>query len=78
MCRGSFSKEAFPRAQQDRIDDQQDFIRKSMFDQRRCQRGATPEDKVRAILRLDAADVLDNVRSKALERPPFQDFPDGG
>ena len=57
-----------PRAQQDRIDDQQDFIHKPMFEQRRCQRGATPEDEVRAVLRLDAANALDDVRSKALER----------
>src|SRR6266852_6789204 len=63
-----------PRAQQDRIDDQQDFIRKPMFEQRRCQRGATPEDKVRAVLRLDAVNALDDVRSKALERAPFKTF----
>jgi len=63
-----------PRAQQDRIDDQQDFIRKPMFEQRRCQRGATREDKVRAVLRLDAANALDDVRSKALERAPFKTF----
>src|SRR5437667_12851402 len=45
-----------------------------MFEQRRCQRGATPEDKVRAVLRLDAANALDDVRSKALERAPFKTF----
>src|ERR1051325_9497692 len=45
-----------------------------MFEQRRCQRGATPEDKVRAVLRLDAANALDEVRSKALERAPFKTF----
>src|SRR3954470_20130718 len=45
-----------------------------MLEQRRCQRGATREDKVRAVLRLDAADVLDDVRSKALERAPFKTF----
>src|SRR5256885_2669042 len=33
-----------------------------------------PEDKVRAILRLDAANALDDVRSKALERAPFKTF----
>src|SRR6267142_7043361 len=43
-----------------------------MFEQRRCQRGATREDKVRAVLRLDAANALDDVRSKALERAPFK------
>ena len=43
-----------------------------MFEQRGCQRGATPEDKVRAVLRLDAANALDDVRSKALERAPFK------
>src|SRR5881392_2601755 len=45
-----------------------------MFEQHRCQRGATREDKVRAVLRLDAANALDNVRSKALERAPFKTF----
>src|SRR5216683_47501 len=63
-----------PRAQQDRIDDQQDFIRKPMFEQRRCQRGATRKDNVRAVLRLDAANALDDVRSEALGRPPFKTF----
>src|SRR5437762_12575584 len=43
-----------------------------MFEQRRCQRGATPEDEVRAVLRLDAANALDDVRSKAFERAPFK------
>src|SRR2546430_8413343 len=38
-------------------------IRKPMFEQRRCQRGATPKDKVRAVLRLDTANALDDVRS---------------
>jgi hypothetical protein len=45
-----------------------------MFEQRRCQRGATREDKARAVLRLDAANALDDVRSKALERAPFKTF----
>src|SRR5437667_4828672 len=45
-----------------------------MFEQRRCQRGATPEDKVRAVLRLDAANALDDVRSRALERAPSKTF----
>jgi hypothetical protein len=45
-----------------------------MFEQRRCQRGATPEDQVRAVLRLDAANALDEVRSKALERAPCKAF----
>src|SRR5437762_9204701 len=45
-----------------------------MFEQRRCQRGATPEDEVRAVLRLDAANALDDVRSKAFERAPFKTF----
>jgi hypothetical protein len=66
--RGSLRKEALSRAQQGRIDDQQDFIRKPMFEQRRCQRGATREDKGRAVLRLDGANALDDVPSKALER----------
>jgi hypothetical protein len=45
-----------------------------MFEQRRGQRGAAPEDKVRAVLRLDAANALDDVRPKALERAPFKTF----
>src|SRR5882762_5726756 len=45
-----------------------------MFEHRRCQRGAAREDKVRAVLRLDAATALDDVRSKALERAPFKTF----
>src|ERR1700680_1898284 len=45
-----------------------------MFDKRRCQRGAAREDKVRAVLRLDAANALDDVRSKAFERAPFKTF----
>src|SRR3989442_13102295 len=45
-----------------------------MFEQRRCQRGATPQDKVRAVLRLDTANALDDVRSKPLERTPFKTF----
>ena len=45
-----------------------------MFEQRRCQRRAAREDQVRAVLRLDAANALDDVRSKALERAPFQAF----
>src|ERR1700716_4761505 len=45
-----------------------------MFEQHRCQRRATPEDKVRAVLRLNAANALDDVRSKALERAPFKTF----
>src|SRR5436305_13898893 len=45
-----------------------------MFEQRRCQRGATPEDNVRAVLPLDAANALDDVRSKRLERAPFKTF----
>src|SRR5262245_24914636 len=45
-----------------------------MFEQRRCQCGATPENKVRAVLRLDAANTLDDVRSKAFEGAPFKAF----
>src|SRR2546423_2174057 len=43
-----------------------------MFEQRRCQRRAAPEDEVRAVLRLDAANVLNGVWAKPLERPPFK------
>src|SRR5208282_5884277 len=41
---------------------------------RRCQRGATPEDEVRPVLRLDAANALDDVRPNALERAPCKTF----
>src|SRR5258705_13126421 len=73
-CRGSLRKEALPRAQQDRIDGQQDVIREPMLEQRRCQRGAAPEDEIRAVLRLDAANARDDVRPEALERSPFKTF----
>src|SRR5436309_13490256 len=72
--RGSLRKEAFPRAQQDRIDGEQDFIREPMLEQRRCQRGAAPEDEVRAVLRLEAAKPQDDVRSEALARSPGKTF----
>jgi hypothetical protein len=39
-----------------------------------CQGGATREDKVWAVTRLDAANALDDVRSKALERAPLETF----
>src|SRR6266545_2799772 len=68
--RGSLRKEALPRAHQDRIDGQQDFIREPMLEQHRCQRGAAPEDEVRAVQRLDAANARDDVRSEALDRSP--------
>jgi hypothetical protein len=45
-----------------------------MFEQRRCQRGATRKGNVRAILRLDAANARDDVRSKALGRPSCKTF----
>jgi len=70
--RGSLREEALPLAQQDRIDEQQDFISKPVFEQRRCQRGAAPEDDVWAVLRLDAANSTDYVRSEALERAPCE------
>src|SRR3982751_6026357 len=45
-----------------------------MLEQRRCQRGASPEDNVPVALRLDAADAFDDVRSNALERTPLETF----
>ncbi len=72
--RGSLREEALPRAQQHRIDDQQDFIRKPVFEQRRRQRGATPQDEVGAVVGLDAADALDDVGSEGFERAPFETF----
>src|SRR4051794_4904953 len=45
-----------------------------MFEQHRRQRRATREDKVRAVLRLNAANTLDDVRSKAFEWAPLQTF----
>src|SRR5208282_1653488 len=53
---------------------QQHFIRKPMLEQRRRQRGATRKDKVRAVLRLDAANAIDDVRPKTLERLPGKTF----
>jgi hypothetical protein len=46
-----------------------------MFEQRRCQGRAASEDQVRRVFlpdRLDAAKPLDDFRSQALERVPFQ------
>ena len=43
-----------------------------MFEDRRCQRGATREDKIRAVHRLDAANGLDDVWSKGPGRAPFK------
>jgi len=78
--RSSLCENALPFAQQDWIHDQHDFIRKPVFEQRRCERGAAPEDKVRAILRLNVANALDNVRPNnarpnRLERAPIPDSP---
>lgn len=46
----------------------------SYVEQHRCQRGATRDNEVRSVLRLDAADALDDVRSQALERAPCKTF----
>src|SRR5690349_7102147 len=73
--RSSLLKETLPRAQQDRIDHQQRFVRKPMFKQRRCQGGAARENEGRAVLRLDAANAGDHVRSNRLDRPPLQTLP---
>src|SRR5262245_64230759 len=43
-----------------------------MLEQRRSQRRAAPEDQVRAVLRLDAANAIHQVRSNSFERAPFQ------
>src|SRR5580698_7973708 len=67
-------KDALPRTQQDWIHNQQHFIRERMLQQRRCQRRAAREDKVRTILRLDAPNALNDVRSKALEWAPRKTF----
>src|SRR5215471_16835707 len=70
--RSSLRKKAFPFAQQDRIDQQKHLIHKPMLEQRRSQRRAAPGNQVRAVLRLDAANAIHDVRSNALERAPFQ------
>jgi hypothetical protein len=41
-----------------------------VFEQRRYQRRAAPDNKVPAVLRLDAANALYDVRSEALDRTP--------
>src|ERR1051325_8169408 len=74
LCRGSLPKEALPRPQQNRRDDQHGFIRKPMFEECRWQRRATREDKARTVLRLDAANARDEVRSNPLERAPCKTF----
>src|SRR5665213_205171 len=45
-----------------------------MFEQCRRQGGAAPENQVPANLRLDAANILDDVRSKSHERSPCKTF----
>src|SRR5271163_3471503 len=65
--RSSLRKQAFPFAQQDRIDQQKQLIRKPMLEQRRSQRRAARDDQVRAVLRLDTANALHQVRSNFLE-----------
>lgn len=70
--RGSLRKEVLPRAQQDWIDRQQHYIRQALLQQRRGQRGTARKDMIRAALCLDTAKILDEVRSKAFERPPLQ------
>jgi hypothetical protein len=65
---GPVRKETFPFAQQDWIDEQQDLVRKPVFEQHQCQRRTAPEDHAWPVHRLDAANVLDDVRAKALER----------
>lgn len=69
---GSRRNEALPGSRKNRIDDQQYFICKNVFEQRRCQRGTSPDDKARAVLRLDAANTIDKVRSDALDIAPFK------
>src|SRR5215203_394080 len=46
--------------------------KKAAFEQRRCQRGATRQDEVWTVLRLDAANIRDDVWSEALEWTPFK------
>ena len=53
---------------------QYDFIRQPMVEQHRYQRGTAREDQARAVLRLDAANALGDVRPQALERAPFKTF----
>jgi hypothetical protein len=70
--RGPVRKETFPVTRQDWIDEQQDLIRKPLFEQHRCQRRTAPEDQAWPVHRLDSANALNDVRSKTLERTPFK------
>jgi len=65
-------KEMFPFTQQDWIDEQQDLIRKPLFEQHRCQRRTAPEDQAWPVHRLDSVNALNDVRSKTLERTPLK------
>ena len=47
----------------------EDLIRKLVFKQDRCQRRAAPDDQVRPVHRLDAANALNDVGSKTLGGP---------
>lgn len=61
-------------ARQHQIHDRHDFIGKPVFDQRRRQRGTTPQNEVGAVVGLDTADALDDVGAKSVERDPFETF----
>ena len=69
---GVLRKDSFALAQQDRIDEQQNFIGQPMLDQHGRQGRTSPDDQVRAVLRLNAANALHNVLAEILDRPPFE------
>src|SRR6266705_6925392 len=69
--RSSFRKKALSFAQQDRIDQENHLIRQPMLEQRRSQRRAAREDQIVAVLCLNFANALHEVRSNALERAPY-------
>src|SRR4051812_6107900 len=58
---GPVRKEAFALAQQDRADEEQNLIDQSLLEQHGRQRRASPDDEVRAILCLDAANTFNDV-----------------
>ena len=56
-------KETFAPAQQDRADEQQNLVDQSLLEQYGRQRRTSPDDQVRAVLRLDTANTLDDGRA---------------
>ena len=72
---GAVRKEALACAQQDRVDEQQNFVDQPLHEQHGREGRASPDDQVSAVLRFDAAKTLHDIRAKVLDRAPSESFP---